>query len=125
MVSAHGRLYGSGWLGLGAFLGAAEFAVEFGNYDVEITVPADHIVAATGELQNPQDVLTPQQRQRLVEARGAEGPILIVQAEEAAKAQENVSEETATWVNSHFCVDSLHVNRIRYTSFGFSILSPS
>jgi hypothetical protein len=41
------------------FLGAGEFTLEFGDYDVEMTVPSDHIVAATGELQNEGDVLTP------------------------------------------------------------------
>lgn len=40
------------------FLGAGEFTLEFGDYDVQVTVPADHIVASTGELQNPDAVLT-------------------------------------------------------------------
>ena len=39
-----------------------------GDYDVEITVPADHIVASTGQLQNPENVLTKKQRKRLNEA---------------------------------------------------------
>ncbi|RZA32315.1 MAG: aminopeptidase, partial [Lysobacteraceae bacterium] len=47
------------------FLGAGEFTLEFGDYDVQITVPADHIVASTGELQNPGQVLTAAQRDRL------------------------------------------------------------
>ena len=46
------------------FLGTGEFTLEFGNYDVSITVPADHIVSATGVLQNPNDVLTAEQRGR-------------------------------------------------------------
>jgi hypothetical protein len=41
-----------------AFLGRGEFTLEFGDYKVAITVPADHIVSATGELQNPSDVLS-------------------------------------------------------------------
>ena len=51
------------------FLGAGEFTVDFGNYDVEITVPADHIVASTGVLQNPKKVLTSTQRKRLKKPR--------------------------------------------------------
>ena len=52
------------------FLGRGEFTLEFGDYDVALTVPADHIVAATGELQNPDAVLTAAQRERL--AAGAD-----------------------------------------------------
>ncbi len=47
------------------FLGSGEFTVEFGDYLVHITVPDDHIVAATGTLQNPGAVLTAAQRKRL------------------------------------------------------------
>lgn len=46
------------------FIGRGEFTLEFGNYDVNITVPADHIVSSTGTLQNPKDVLTSTQRKR-------------------------------------------------------------
>ena len=46
------------------FIGSGEFTLEFGDYDVDITVPADHIVAATGVLQNPKKVLTKTQRNR-------------------------------------------------------------
>ncbi len=51
------------------FLGRGEFTLEFGDYQVEITAPADHIVAATGELQNSNEVLTEQQRKRLDEGK--------------------------------------------------------
>jgi hypothetical protein len=47
------------------YLGDGEFTLEFGDYDVELTVPADHIVASTGELQNPGEVLSAAQRERL------------------------------------------------------------
>ena len=68
------------------FLGSGEFTLEFGDYDVELTVPSDHIVAATGELQNPGDVLSAAQRQRLEQARTAKQPVVIVtQAEAEAK----------------------------------------
>ena len=51
------------------FLGRGEFTLEFGDYDVEITVPSDHLVAATGTLQNESAVLTATQKKRLQEAR--------------------------------------------------------
>ncbi|MEO1368011.1 MAG: aminopeptidase, partial [Acidobacteriota bacterium] len=65
------------------FLGRGEFTLEFGDYVVDITVPDDHIVSSTGELQNPDDVLTAVQRQRLESARTAAAPVFIVTAEEA------------------------------------------
>jgi hypothetical protein len=51
------------------FIGSGEFTLEFGDYDVKITVPSDHIVAATGELQNPKKVLTNTQHKRLAKAK--------------------------------------------------------
>ncbi len=75
-----------------------EFALEFGDYDVEITVPADHIVAATGSLQNPNDVLTKTQRKRLAEAENTyDKPVLIITPEEAKKAEQSKSNKTKTW----------------------------
>ncbi|UCD23451.1 MAG: aminopeptidase, partial [Gemmatimonadota bacterium] len=64
------------------FLGRGEFYLEFGDYDVKLTVPADHIVDATGVLQNPEEVLTQTQRDRLAQAMTSEEPMFIVAAEE-------------------------------------------
>ncbi|MGW8265908.1 MAG: M1 family metallopeptidase [Longimicrobiales bacterium] len=64
------------------FLGRGEFYLNFGNYDVRITVPWNHIVDATGELQNPEEVLTPTQMRRLEEAYGSEEPRFIIPADE-------------------------------------------
>lgn len=69
------------------FLGTGEFALEFGDYLVRITAPADHIVASTGELQNPEAVLTKTQRDRLAKASDAKKPVFIVTLDEA-KANE-------------------------------------
>lgn len=80
------------------FLGRGEFTLEFGDYVVAITVPADHIVGATGELLNKDQVLTDQQRQRLVEARTAEEPMFIVTPEEAMENQKEGSDEQKTWI---------------------------
>ncbi len=80
------------------FLGRGEFTQEFGDYEVEITVPADHIVAATGELQNESAVLTAEQRRRLNAARSADKPMFIVTPEEAIANEKDGTTETRTWV---------------------------
>ncbi|QFU06805.1 hypothetical protein FIU82_17570 (plasmid) [Pseudoalteromonas sp. THAF3] len=80
-----------------AFLGRGEFTLEFGDYDVEITVPADHIVSATGTLDNPGSVLNRTQRQRLEQAKNAERPVFIVTEEEALENEKSATQETKTW----------------------------
>jgi aminopeptidase N len=70
------------------FLGAGEFTLEMGNYEVHITAPADHVVTATGVLQNPDEVLTEKQRKRLRKAETADEPIFIITPDEA-KANES------------------------------------
>ena len=83
------------------FLGSGEFTLEFGDYDVRITVPSDHVVASTGELQNPGEVLSAAQRERLKQARTANKPVIIVtqaEAEAAEKARSAVGNgATKTW----------------------------
>ena len=79
------------------FLGRGEFTLEFGNYDVNITVPTDHIVSATGVLQNPDDVLTKKQKQRLEKAKTAKRPVFIVTADEALEKEKTASKKTHTW----------------------------
>lgn len=78
------------------FLGRGEFTLEFGDYSVDLTVPSDHIVSATGVLQNPRDVLTPTQRRRLDEA-GTKEPIYIVTPEEAVENEKIKESGTKTW----------------------------
>jgi len=79
------------------YLGDGEFTLEFGDYDVEITVPADHIVASTGELQNAGEVLTAAQRERLKQARTAKKPVLIVTQAEAEAAEKRKASTMKTW----------------------------
>lgn len=80
------------------FLGQGEFTLEFGNYDVAITVPADHVMGATGVLQNPNDVLTGEQRNRLAQARRAyDKPMYIVTPEEALANEKEGTTATKTW----------------------------
>ncbi|WP_017930240.1 M1 family metallopeptidase [Robiginitomaculum antarcticum] len=80
------------------FLGRGEFTLEFGDYEVNITVPDDHIVSATGVLQNPRKVLSSKQRRRLSKARNADAPVFVVTPEEA-KDNENKEKSTkmTTW----------------------------
>lgn len=75
-----------------------EFALEFGNYEVNITVPEDHIVASTGELQNIGEVLNKTQIKRLDEARKSfDKPVLIVTKEEAEANEREKSTNLKTW----------------------------
>ena len=79
------------------YLGDGEFTLEFGDYDVEITVPTDHIVASTGVLQNPGAVLTSAQRERLAQAKKASKPVIIVTQAEAEAAEKARSKTMKTW----------------------------
>ncbi len=86
------------------FLGRGEFTLEFGNYDVSMTVPADHIVASTGVLQNPDQVLTSRQQQRLQQARDTDRPVFIVTPDEALKNEKDGTRQTKTW---HFKAENV------------------
>ncbi len=79
------------------FIGRGEFTLEFGNYDVELTVPADHIVSSTGALQNPKNVLTSTQRKRLKKAQKAERIVFVVTEEEALENEKSVTDKSKTW----------------------------
>jgi hypothetical protein len=79
------------------FLGRGEFALPFGDYDVTITVPADHIVGATGELQNASEVLTAEQRKRFDKAKTADSPLFIVTQKEAEEAEKNSLTTSKSW----------------------------
>ncbi len=101
----------TGWQ-LKQYLGRGEFTLEFGDYLVRLTVPSDHIVSATGALQNPAAVLTPVQRERLQQAAAAQSPVFIVTPEEAKKAEAGKSTGTKTWV--------FHAENVRDFAFASS-----
>ena len=80
------------------FLGTGEFTLPFGDYDVKISVPTDHIVAATGELVNAKEILSPQQIERLEKAKNSEKePVFIVNEKEAIKNEKGVKKGIKIW----------------------------
>lgn len=80
------------------FLGRGEFTLPFGNYKVNLTVPADHIVAATGMVKNPSQVLNATQIARFEKAKTTyDKPVLIVTQAEAIEKEKTKSKEKKTW----------------------------
>lgn len=80
------------------FLGSGEFALTFGDYDVELTLPSDMVVGATGTLQNPKDVLTNTQMDRLEQAKKSyDEPVIIITEKEARKNEKSRASDTKTW----------------------------
>jgi hypothetical protein len=87
------------------YLGSGEFTLIFGNYDVKITVPSDHLVAATGTLQNMDNVLTPDQLSRYKKALTQfEQPIIIATQEEAIAREKQRANTKKTW---HFKAENV------------------
>ncbi|MDX2048575.1 MAG: M1 family metallopeptidase [Chitinophagaceae bacterium] len=87
----------TGWQHL-QFTGGSEFALTFGNYRVRITVPADHIVAATGVCQNYKTLLTAAQQQRWQTAQTVKEPVEIVTLSEALETSKQKSKDKKTWI---------------------------
>ncbi len=86
-----------GW-NLDPYIGSGEFYSHLGNFDLSVTVPANYIVAATGELSNPQEVLTPAQISRLELARKSDTVVSIVSLQDLAqKSARPTYEGTLTW----------------------------
>jgi hypothetical protein len=79
------------------FLGKGEFTLPFGDYEVSITVPSDHIIGATGVLQNPNNVLTSDQKKRFEQAKTADSPVMIVTQAEAEQKEKSKEKGTKTW----------------------------
>ena len=80
------------------FWGNGEFALNFGNYEVNITVPADHVMEATGTLQNPKEVLSRTEYQRYKKALNTfDKPVMIVTQDEVIEKEKVKSEKKRTW----------------------------
>ena len=80
------------------FTGRGEFALTFGNFNVKMTVPADHIIAATGECQNYKEVLSPERYQRWLQAQNSKEIVEIATLDEAKNAEQSKSSKTKTWI---------------------------
>ncbi len=80
------------------FVGTGEFTLTFGNYKVAMTVPADHVVMATGECQNYAAVLTPAQQARWATAQNAKEPVEVVTLDEAKAREKTKSTQKKTWI---------------------------
>ena len=86
-----------GWQNM-QFWGAGEFALPFGNYEVNITVPADHIMEATGVLQNPSEVFSAEQYKRYQQAQKSyDKPVVVVTQAEAEASEKGFSDKKKTW----------------------------
>ena len=86
-----------GWQNM-QFWGAGEFALPFGNFDVNITVPADHILEATGDLLNRKEVFTAEQFKRYQLAEKTyDKPVVVVTQAEAEQASKSFSDKKKTW----------------------------
>lgn len=80
------------------FWGSGEFALAFGNYEVNLTVPADHVVDATGKLQNRKEVFSKEMMKRYEKAtKSFDKPVLIVTQKEAEAAEKSFSNKKKTW----------------------------
>ena len=80
------------------FWGDGEFALPFGNFEVNITVPSDHIMEATGTLQNPEEVLTEDMLMQYEKSKTSYNrPVFIVTEEQAIVNEKGYSTDTATW----------------------------
>jgi hypothetical protein len=88
-----------GWNAL-PYLGAGEFYLEYGDFDVTITTPANHIVVCSGELVNPSEVYTPEQQKRWATASQSDKTVLIRSAEEVTNGTSRPTEKST--LNWHF-----------------------
>ncbi len=95
------------------FLGRGEFTLEFGDYDVSISVPDDHVVGATGTIQNMDNVLTSKQRKLYEKAKTSfEQPVIIISQDDAEKAEKTKSTKYKTW--------EFHADNVRDFAFASS-----
>ncbi|HOX20930.1 MAG TPA: M1 family metallopeptidase [Gemmatimonadales bacterium] len=88
------------------YIGAGEFYLEYGRFEVDLTLPAGYLVAATGTLRNPEQVLTAAQRSRLAQAAASTAPVAVITKAEAGQPARTrpTTDGTLTW---RFTADSV------------------
>ncbi|MDQ6761000.1 MAG: M1 family metallopeptidase, partial [Bacteroidota bacterium] len=91
-----------GWNTL-PYLGAGEFYLDYGDYDYTITAPADEIVVGSGELQNPQEVLTATQMKRFAQAKQSDKTVIIRSESEVTDPASRLQKSKLTW---HFKINN-------------------
>lgn len=80
------------------YLGAGEFYMEYGTFEYSITAPSEFIVVASGELQNPDEVLTDEQQKRLEKARNSDERVFIISKDEVGTEESRPqSSDLLTW----------------------------
>ncbi|CAN1516100.1 M1_APN_like domain containing protein [Flavobacteriaceae bacterium] len=103
------------------YLGASEFYLEYGDFDVNITVPSNHIVVCSGDLLNPKAVYSVDEQSRIAKAKQSEKTVMIRTAEEVAANSSSTSEKTwhfkltnardLSWASSAaFILDGARIN---------------
>ena len=85
-----------GWNTL-PYLGASEFYLEYGDFDFTINAPANHIVVASGELQNPNEVLTAEQIKRFAQAKQSDKTVMIRRSDEVNDPSSRPQKARLTW----------------------------
>ncbi len=85
-----------GWNTL-PYMGAGEFYLDYGNFDFTITTSSDQLVVASGELMNPNEVLTPEQIKRLESARNSDKTVMIRTLSEVQNKTGRLSKATLVW----------------------------
>jgi hypothetical protein len=86
----------AGW-NTNPYQGASEFYLEYGDFDVNITVPSNHFVVCSGELINPKEVYTIEQQKRWELAAKSDQTVIIRSAEELKNTSKDVSKSYKTW----------------------------
>jgi hypothetical protein len=79
------------------YIGAGEFYLEYGDFDIAITAPANMIVVSSGDMQNEKDVLTAAQQTRLAQARNSDKTVMLRSAEEVTDPKSRPSGKNLTW----------------------------
>ena len=98
-----------GWNTL-PYLGAGEFYLEYGNFDIDINVPSDHLVVCSGGLLNPEEVYTSTQLNRLKEAENSDKTVIIRGANEINDVNSRpMGKERLTW---KFRIENSEIGKI-------------